>query len=250
MAQGVQGPLYRRLAGSLNAQIARGRLGTGAQLPSERELSERFGVSRSTVRQALDHLSHAGLLRKVQGRGTFVAGHAPIAQPLARVTAFRDALAARGMAPALRVVSRTEEPSDYVLSRVLRIPPESPVIHLLYLGLGNGEPLVLYRSAFGAAMMRDAVDLFCRTVPSDSAPRMPAELYGRQAGIFELKAEQRFEARLATAEEADLLGVERPAPVLHVISVISGPNGDPVEYRRAAYRGDRYWFNLERSLSL
>jgi DNA-binding GntR family transcriptional regulator len=246
---GGRGPLYRRLVGSLNARILKGALATGAQLPSERELSEQFGVSRATVRQALEHLSRAGRLKKVQGRGTFVAGHGPITQPLAHVTAFRDAIAARGMTPALRIVSRTQEPSDYVLSRVLGVPPDSPVAHLVYLGLGDGEPLVLYRSSFPAAKLGEALDAFCRTAPSDSAPQMPAEVYARRAGILELKAEQRFEARLATPEEAGLLAVRLPASVLHVTSLISGAGG-AVEYRQAVYRGDRYWFNMERSLSL
>lgn len=248
--QSGRGPLYRQLVGSLNAQIVRGALETGAQLPSERDLSEQFGVSRSTVRQALEHLSRAGLLKKIQGRGTFVADRVPIAQPLAHVTSFRDAIAARGMRPALRVVSRTQEPADYVLARILGVPPDSPLAHLVYLGLGDGDPLVVYRSAFPAAKMQAALDLFCRTAPSDTAPRMPAEVYARKAGILQLKAEQRFEARLATAEEARLLGIEEPAAVLHVTSLISGTNGDHVEYRHAVYRGDRYWFNMERSLSL
>jgi DNA-binding GntR family transcriptional regulator len=98
--------------------------------------------------------------------------------------------------------------------------------------------------------MRDAVDAFCRTAPGDAAPRMPAELYAAKAGILELQAEQRFEARLTAAEDAPLLRMEPPAAVLYVTSVISGAAGNPVEYRRAVYRGDRYWFNMERSLSL
>jgi GntR family transcriptional regulator len=154
------------------------------------------------------------------------------------------------MRPALRILSRSQEPSDYVLSRVLGVPPDSPLIQLVYLGLGDGDPLVLYRSAFPAALMRDAVDAFCRTAPDDTAPRMPAELYAGKCGIVELKAEQRFEARLATAEEAPLLGMRPPAAVFHVTSVIWGSTASPVEYRRAVYRGDRYWFNMERSLSL
>src|SRR5215831_10982777 len=68
-----QAPLYRQLLGSIDARIRKGDWGAGGQLPSERDLSEQFGVSRSTVRQALEQLSSAGLLKKIQGRGTFVA---------------------------------------------------------------------------------------------------------------------------------------------------------------------------------
>lgn len=241
-----RGPLYRQLLGSINARIRKGDWGTTGQLPSERDLSEQFGVSRSTVRQALEELSHAGLLKKIQGRGTFVAAHGPITQPLGRVTAFREALAAQGMTPGLRVVSRTQEPCDVVLSRLLGVTPETPLLHLVYLGLGDDEPLAVYRSYFAAAKMADVVETFCRVTASAASPRMLSELYAERAGLSELRAEQTFEVRLATAEEAAFLSLDRPAAVFNVTSVISTPGGEPVEYRRAVYRGDRYKFNIER----
>lgn len=239
-------PLYRQLLGSIDTRIRRGDWRTGVQLPSERDLSQQFGVSRSTVRQALEQLSRAGLLTKIQGRGTFVAAHGPITQPLERVTAFREALAAQGVRPGLRVVSRSQESCGVVLSRLLRVPTESTLVHLVCLGLGDDEPLVLYRSYFPALKMRGAVDAFCDAAESGAIPRMLSEVYARRARLSELRAEQTFEARMATAEEAALLSLEPPAAVFSVASLISGPGGDPVEYRRAVYRGDRYKFNMER----
>jgi DNA-binding GntR family transcriptional regulator len=239
-------PLYRQLLGSINARIRKGDWATGGQLPSERGLSEQFGVSRSTVRQALEQLSRAGLLKKIHGRGTFVAAHNPITQPLGRVTAFREALAAQGMTPGLRVVGRTKEPCDVVLSRLLGVPTESTLLHLVCLGLGDDEPLVIYRSYFAADKVADTVEMFCRAAASGAPPRMLSELYAERAGLAELRAEQTFEVRLATAEEAALLSLERPAAVFNVTSLISTTGGEPVEYRRAVYRGDRYKFNIER----
>lgn len=241
-----RGPLYRQLLGSINRRIRKGDWGAGGQLPSERDLSVQFGVSRSTVRQALEQLSHAGLLKKIRGRGTFVTPHEPITQPLGRVTAFREALAAQGMTPGLRVVSRTQEPCDVVLGRLLGVPPETALLHLVYLGLGDDEPLALYRSYVPAGKMAETVDKFCRAAASKIAPRMVSELYAERAGLPELRAEQTFEVRLATAEEAALLALARPAAVFSVTSLISTLGGEPVEYRRAVYRGDRYKFNIER----
>ena len=241
-----QTPLYRQLLGSINARIHKGDWDAGGRLPSERDLCEEFGVSRSTVRQALEQLARAGLLNKIQGRGTFVAPHGPITQPLGRVTAFREALAAQGMTPGLRVLSRTQEPCDVVLSRLLGVPPETTLLHLTCLALGDGEPLAIYRSYFSAAKMADTVDGFYRAAASGASPRMLSELYAERTGLPELRAEQTFEVRLATAEEAALLGIGRPAAVFHVTSLVSTPGGEPVEYRRAVYRGDRYKFNIER----
>lgn len=244
-------PLYRQLVGSINTRIRRGDWEIGAQLPSERDLSEQFGVSRSTVRQALEGLTRVGLLKKVQGRGTFVTGQGSINQPLARVTAFREALAAQGMAPGLRVVSRTPEPCDFVLSRLLSVPPNSTLVRLVWLGLGDDEPLAIYRSYFSAAKMGGALDAFCSAAASSgSTLLMPSELYAQRAGLRELRAEQTFETRMATAEEIAMLSLGAPTAVFNVTSLVSDPDGDPVEYRRAVYRGDRYKFNMERSLHL
>lgn len=246
-------PLYRRLLGSLDTRIRRGDWGTGAQLPSERDLSEQFGVSRATVRQALEHLSRAGVLEKVQGRGTFVASHTPITQPLERVTAFREALAAQGMTAGMRIVARTEEPCDYVLSRLLAVEPNTSLTRLVYVGLGDGEPLVVYRSYFPTAKVGDALDAFCAEAASGGAPGMPLEFYALRTGVRELRAQQTFETRLATTEDAELLSLDAPAAVFVVTSLVSGPagrrsppGGEPLEYRRAVYRGDRYKFNIER----
>jgi len=238
-----QQPLYRQLVGSINTRIQRGDWETGAQLPSERELSEQFGVSRSTVRQALDGLARVGMLKKVQGRGTFVTGHGPINQPLAHATVFRETVAAQDMAPALRVIARTQEPADFVLGRLLSVPPNAMLIRLVWLGLGDREPLVLYKSYFSAPKMHEVLVAFCDVAA-------PSEHYALRAGVRELKAEQTFEARMATAEEADMLDLVAPTAVFNVTSLIYGPDGDRVEYRQAVYRGDRYKFNMERSLHL
>lgn len=241
-----RGPLYQRLFGSINTRIQKGDWAADAQLPSERDLSEQFGVSRSTVRQALEQLSRVGLLKKIQGRGTFIAAHGPITQPLQRVTAFREALAAQGLEPGLRIVSRTQVPCDVVLSRVLGVPPEAGLLHLVYLGLGDNDPLAIYRSYFAAGKVAPLVEPFERMAASGAPPRMLSELYAERAGLHELRAEQTFEVGLATTEDARLLGLERPAAVFNVTSLISTLSGEAVEYRLAVYRGDRYKFNIER----
>ncbi|SRR5579871_685743 len=241
-----EAPLYRQLLSSLTVRMRRGDWEAEGRLPSERDLSEQFGVSRSTVRQALEHLSAAGLLKKIQGRGTFVASHGAITQPLGRVTAFREALAAQGITPGLRIVSRTLLPCDVVLSRLLGVPPASTLVHLVCLGLGDGEPLAIYRSYFSAPKVAGALDDFCRAVETGTSPRMFCDAYAERAGVHELRAEQTFEARLATADEGALLALGRPAAVFEVTSLVSTARGEPLEYRRAVYRGDWYRFNIER----
>jgi GntR family transcriptional regulator len=243
-------PLYQRLTVALRSRILAGALRAGAQLPPERELSEQFGVSRATVRQALDQLSQAGMLTRVQGRGTFVTAQGAITQPLDRVTAFREALAAQGMVPGLRLVERTAEAGDVVLSRLLGVPPDVPLTRLVCLGLGNDEPLAVYRSYVAAGRFEETVDAFCEAIGAGTPPPMVSELYAQRRGLAGLRAEQTFESRVAAADDLALLRFDAPAAVFHVTSLIFTPDGEPVEYRQAVYRGDRYKFNMERRLHI
>jgi GntR family transcriptional regulator len=149
----------------------------------------------------------------------------------------------------MRLLSRTQGPCDYVLCRLLAIAPGSPVARLIVLGLGDGEPLVVYRSHLPAAAMQETLDVFCASIASEAAAPMPSELYARRTGLAEIRAEQTFEVRTATSEEARLLTVG-PAPVFAVTSLVFGPDGTALEYREAVYRGDRYKFNIERVLRL
>lgn len=244
------GPLYQRLMVALRSRILAGSLRAGAQLPPERELSEQFGVSRATVRQALDQLSRAGMLTRVQGRGTFVTAQDAITQPLDHVTAFREALAAQGRVPGLRLIERTTEAGDVVLSRLLGVPPNSPLTRLVCLGLGSDEPLAVYRSYVETERLGETVDAFCAAIAGGTPPPLVSELYAQRRRVAGLRAEQTFESRVAAADDHALLRLAAPAAVFHVTSLIFTPDGEPVEYRQAVYRGDRYKFNMERRLHI
>lgn len=183
------------------------------QIPSERELCEQHGISRTTVRQAVNQAVNAGLLTRIHGKGTFVA--APKIQPLFQITGFAETLAAMGLSPGTRLLELRRQPADAAVARTLDVAPGDEVLRVQVLGLGSGEPMAVYASL----------------VP------------GRLGALLGAEAER----RQALGRPA-LLGLPRRAPVFRITSVFRSPAGQPVEYRVAVYRGDKYQFHLMRQM--
>ncbi|HHY93479.1 MAG TPA: GntR family transcriptional regulator, partial [Firmicutes bacterium] len=96
-------PLHVQLTEILRGWVESGELGPGERIPSERELCERFGVSRTTVRQALAEAEQEGMLTRIHGKGTYAAA-AKIAQPLVRITSFAETIRSRGQVPTMTVL--------------------------------------------------------------------------------------------------------------------------------------------------
>ena len=97
-------PMYVQIEEHLKQRMQQGEFSVGTAIPSERELTEMFGVSRMTVRQSITNMVNNGLLYREKGRGTFVA--APkVEQPLSGLTSFTEDMLSRGMAPSNRLIS-------------------------------------------------------------------------------------------------------------------------------------------------
>ena len=110
----------------------------GDRLPSERELSARWGVARMTVRHAMDTLVAEGLVVRRQGSGTYVA-----AQPMVRflgLTSFTQDMRERGLVPASRLLAFGVDPADATLAARLQVPPGERTVSFTRLRLGSGEP--------------------------------------------------------------------------------------------------------------
>src|SRR4051812_8458495 len=122
-------PRYWQLAERLRQQIADGRYPEGAQFPTEEALGREFGVSRITVRAALDRLATEGLLRRERGRGTFVAAP-PIEHDLGQLTDFAEDMAVVGMRPASRVTHFAEEPVPEEFATLLGVAPETTITRI------------------------------------------------------------------------------------------------------------------------
>jgi GntR family transcriptional regulator len=219
------GPAHTQIETTLERALDRGALAAGDRLPAERELAERFGVSRMTLRQALGALEQRGRLTRHKGRygGTFVA------EPkleLVGTSGLSDQLRGLGVAVGARVlhaVERAARPDEALLgTRVLAIER---------VRLANGEPVALERSAFAA-------DAFPGLL-NEQLDGSLYELMRRQYDEAPTRAIERLEPALARNSEAEALGIEVGAAVMLVERTAYSASGHPLERSHDVFRGDR-----------
>ncbi|WP_020671832.1 UTRA domain-containing protein [Amycolatopsis nigrescens] len=208
-------------------------LGENAVLPTERELCERFDVSRATVRQAVSELVLEGRLRRRQGSGTFVAGP-KLVQPLALVS-YTEGLRQQGIEPGRTLITLERRPADRGLATELKIEPGEEVVHIERVLLADLERVGLESTYLTAAQFPTLLDVF------DPKESLYACLRER-LGVKFAGAEERMETVLATPREALLIGTNPALPMLLMHRVSWGPDGTPFERVRSLYRGDRFSF--------
>ncbi|MBZ9749823.1 GntR family transcriptional regulator [Deinococcus sp. HMF7604] len=234
-------PVYVQVAQGLTQRIESGQLRAGSALPAERELAAGLGVSRVTVRQALALLSQQGLLTRRHGSGTFVTppprpGDLP-SRTLGLLSSFSEDVRSRGQLPGARVLSfeRVRPGAQEAMS--LALSPGELVYRLRRLRTADGEALAVEDSTLPAALVGDLA-------PEDvQDASLYALLSGR--GLSPARAIRHLRAVNADLTLAPLLGVPVGAALLTTdrVSWLSG--GQPIEYARAHYRGDRYDFVME-----
>ena len=238
-------PLYLQVKEGLEGQIRGGEYREGDKLPSERELCERFGVSRITVRQALEMLENQGLVSTSQGKGTFVKSHT-ISDSLGKVSSFADTLERMGLHGHTRILSFQPRAAGGDLSMLLADRQGGPPCRLRLAGFLEEEPVVLYDSVIrqdaGEDMYRCAQQLEAAGRPFSSF-----DLY-RALGMAIGRINQRVQAVNADAELAEALGLAERDAVLVLESVIYDASMQILERKKGFYRTDKYSFNLYREL--
>ena len=192
---------YLDLADDLRARIAAGRVGA---LPSEAELGETHGVSRVTVRRALELLRDEGLVTSRRGSGWFVVSD-PVRQPLGRVTTIEAALEAAGARPERRVLEFGFEPATPEVAKTLGLPADADVLRVARLNLADGEPFALVTvwlpESLGAHVSRADVE---RATFYDLLPLHGVET-GRIVQTITATAADRTEARRLGGRSRDPL---------------------------------------------
>jgi GntR family transcriptional regulator len=230
-------PLYYQIKARLLDAIENGQLRPGDRVPSERELTTQFNVSRMTARQALTELENQGYLYRVQGKGTFVATP-KLEQPLASLTSFTEDMRRRGLEPAARILAAEETVAGHKVARALNIAETAGVYRLERLRLAGGEPMALEISHVPAALTPGLLN-------EDSVEHSLYRVLTERYGIRLVRATQSLEATAANAYEAEMLHVREGTPVLLLERISRDAADRPVEYVRSLYRGDRYRFTTE-----
>lgn len=226
-------PLYFQVAQHLERAIEEGRMPPGTRLDNEVQLAEQLGLSRPTLRRAMQYLVDKGLLVRRRGVGTRVV-QPKVRRPLELSSLFDD-LTTSGRRPTTAVLSNTVEPADTEAASALSLPEGSPVIHIVRLRYALEQPIA------------KLVNVLPGNVPGLTTEALERHgLYQllRAAGIQLHTATQTIGARKATAEEAGALGESKGAALLTMQRLTYDDHGRRVELGNHVYAATRYSFEL------
>ncbi len=234
LSDGGNRPLYQQLERALRAAIEGGHLAPDDALPPERDLATDFGVSRITVRKAIDGLVQEGLLVRRHGSGTFV--RVRVEKNFSKLTSFSEDMRARGRTPRSVWLRRSEGTVTPEEAMSLRSSPGTPVCRFHRIRYADDAPMALERA----------------TVLADCLPSIEAvesSLYEalERSGHRPVRALQRLRAVLFDAEQAGLLAARERDPGLLVERIGFDRDGRAIEFSQSWYRGDTYDFVAELS---
>lgn len=227
-------PLYFQLSQQLEAAIERGELAPGRLLGNEIDLASRLGLSRPTVRQAIQALVDKGLLVRRRGIGTQVV-HSQVRRPL-ELSSLYDDLEAAGQRPTTRVLRLATTEATAEVGAALGVAEGTEVWQVERLRLTHGEPI---------ARLRNHLPVDRVTPRSEDLERTGLYRLMRSGGITLHSARQSVGARPASAEEGTLLEEEPGAPLLTMERTTFDDTGRVVEYGTHLYRASRYTFEFQ-----
>ncbi|KGM31139.1 phosphonate metabolism transcriptional regulator PhnF [Inquilinus limosus] len=231
LSRGAGVALWRQISETLEREIRDGVHPAGARLPTEAELSERFGVNRHTVRRAMAELEEQGLVDVTQGRGTFVHLGA-IAYLIGRRTRFHENMKRENRAARLELLESATEAASAMIARELDVPAGTPVIRLDTRSHADGLPLSLASHYFPAARFPGIVEIFRETGSvTASFARLGVADYTRRR--------TRVSARLPDAREQRLLEITRTRPVMATEALNVDAEGAVVEFGLSSFASDR-----------
>ena len=232
-------PLYHQLRSALRKSIESGVWAPNEAIPTERELTEHYGVSRITVRQALADLVTEGILYRQHGKGTFVAPPPtrPIAESLTELTGHVEELQRRGLRPEVVVLGLEQRPMPDNVAAALRRPPGSRG-WWLHRKVYVDSHVLLVSEAYVPADLQIALR-------PDEVVEKPVTRLLEAYGYVPAKGRQRIAAGQANAIEARLLDINVGDAVLAVTRMITSGDGAPLEWSRTLYRSDRYEYEVE-----
>jgi GntR family transcriptional regulator len=206
-------------------------LEVGQAIPSERQLTGELGVSRLTVRAALDELVRDGYLERRHGSGTYVT-EPKIAQPLS-LTSFSDDMRRRGMVPGSRTLELTTTPAGARLAHRLGVSPEARLFRVKRLRLADSKPMAM-------EVLHVPESLVPGLTRADFEDHSFYELLRERYGTVIASGTQTIEPTVTNEEESEVLGVPLHTPAFLFERTTVSESGRIVEFVRSIYRGDRY----------
>ena len=226
--------LYSRVETVLAGEIADRTLKVGDQLPTEDSLITRFGVSRITVRRAVQNLVSRGLVEIRRGKGTFVA--APkITHDLRELSGFVEDMHALGRKPTARVIGREIVTADATVASQLALTRGERVVRIRRVRLADGVPL-----SFDETYL--PLEIGKKIITNDLKIEPIFSLLERKYNIPLIEAEYKLDAVAAEKEVARALKMKPRSPIFRIERTSYSTGSRPVDYEKLHYRGDLVQF--------
>lgn len=206
-----------------------------APLPTERDLASQYGVSRTTVRQALDALAEVGAIYRVQGAGTFVAS--PMISKSLSLTSFSEDMLARGLRPDSQLLAVDMIPAGRRLAALLQLDEQDDVVRINRLRRADGSPMCLETAHLPADRVPGLLAVDQLDAPFSGSLY---QLLERAYGLRVVRAEQVLQSVELGESDAALLGVSPGAAGMRVCRTGLDDRDRPVEATTSVYRADRY----------
>lgn len=237
-------PLYKQVKSAILAALETGEIPANAKLASERELVEVLGVSRITIRQAMKELVGEGRLLSQPGKGFYATGRAPRGYELELLRSFTDTAIAHGKVPGTRLLAVAEEPASDDIAARLEIAPRTMVVSLRRVRLLDRQPVEISLDWIAVEKVPGL-----RGLPwAHGNLSLYAELRNRY-GLRPHHGLTLLSASLATAEEARILNLKRPAAVLSVEQIAYDAENVPINLTYATHHPHAYPLRLEQGIA-
>lgn len=229
-------PLYDQLVDILTEKIEQ-EYRPGDLMPSERELSERYGLSRTTVRLALQELERLGMVVRQHGRGTFVADRSAQATNLSQQYSFTEQMRSMGRVPETTLLEFSEIGADKQLAERMGVRLGDRLFKLKRLRSADGIPMMVEKSYLPVRKF-----LTLKRPLLDSMP-----LYEIVETVYHEKirlAEEEFFASVARSADAHLLGIAEGDPVLDLVRTTYNTSNEIIEYTLSVARADQFKYKV------
>ena len=224
MAEAVDAtPVYMRIRRRIEERIERGIYPTGSMIPSEKDLAEEFGTTRLTIRSAVDELVRRGQIRRVRGKGAFVAQKVPVAYE--RTGGFRESVRASGGEPSVRILARSKRYAGPYYANLFGVAEDDLLYSIRRLNCVNGDPVSI-EMAFIPCLLFPTIEDIDVSVFS---------LYETYEPVM---AQEKLDIEALGARDAGLLGLEQGDLALTLECVSFDASGQAIEYVKSFNRGD------------
>ena len=230
-------PIYIQIHDQIKAEVESGKWAIGDRLPSERDLSIQFGVSRMTLRQAIQTLADEGVLERKIGSGTYVAKKR-VQETMTGTTSFSEIILAQGKVPTSKTTAYfVTQPSSSEMEK-LNLTKEDQILRMERIRYADDLPICFEVTSIPYNLIKDAekeqvTQSFYQTLTTDGEQKIG-------------KAVQRLTAMVASEKIADYLEIKKGDAILSLRQISYFENQQPFEYVRSQYVGNRFEFILEK----